>query len=74
LVSHAFSDKALKDQEQLLKGYAATLVDQLKKVAAAEPDGKADLVDWYNFTTFDIMVKYTHNQLLRQSLLINTPR
>jgi cytochrome P450 len=29
-VSHAFSDKALKDQEQLLKGYIWLLIEKLK--------------------------------------------
>jgi cytochrome P450 len=56
LVSHAFSDKALKEQEYLLKSYVETLVEQLKKIATAKDGGQADLVKWYNFTTFDIMV------------------
>jgi cytochrome P450 len=54
LVSHAFSDKALRDQEQLLKGYVGILIGQLKGIALASKD--TDLVKWYNFTTFDIMV------------------
>jgi cytochrome P450 len=56
LVSHAFSDKALRGQEQLLKGYVETLVEQLTKIATDQTGGKTDLVKWYNFTTFDIMV------------------
>ncbi|KAF2676351.1 benzoate 4-monooxygenase cytochrome P450 [Lentithecium fluviatile CBS 122367] len=53
LVSHAFSDKALRDQEALLKGYAELLVTKLKELGAKGM--KTDLVKWYNFTTFDIM-------------------
>jgi cytochrome P450 len=55
LISHAFSDKALREQEPLLKGHVKTLIEQLSKVAAGDR-GVADLVRWYNFTTFDIMV------------------
>ena len=57
LVSHAFSDKALKDQEQLLKDYAKTLIDRLYGIAVGNNGRKADLVKWYNFLTFDIMVR-----------------
>lgn len=43
-VSHAFSDKALKDQEQLLKGYVGLLVEKLRGVA----DGglQSNIVEW----------------------------
>jgi cytochrome P450 len=53
-VSHAFSDKALRDQEELLKGYVNTLVEQLEKIA--KTGEKINMVKWLNFTTFDIMV------------------
>jgi hypothetical protein len=56
LVSHAFSDQALKEQEPILKGYAEVLVQKLKEIAVGKDDTKLDLVKWYNFTTFDIMV------------------
>ncbi|KAF2846747.1 benzoate 4-monooxygenase cytochrome P450 [Plenodomus tracheiphilus IPT5] len=64
LVSHAFSDKALKAQEQLLKGHVEILVQKLKE--AALRDGQANLVDWYNFTTFDIMGDLTFGETLGQ--------
>lgn len=63
LVSHAFSDKALRDQEQILKGYARLLISKLKETVAR--DGKADLVNWYNFTTFDIMADLTFGEPLK---------
>jgi cytochrome P450 len=56
LVSHAFSDQALKEQEPLLKGYAEALVAKLKEKATDSEETKVDMVKWYNFTTFDIMV------------------
>jgi cytochrome P450 len=62
-VSHAFSDKALHEQEQLLKGYAVLLATQLKKVAK---DGvPQNMVRWYNFTTFDIMADLTFGEPLK---------
>lgn len=52
LVSHAFSDKALKDQEGLLKTHVGLLIDKLDELAAENVP--ANMVDWYNFTTFDV--------------------
>ena len=51
LVSHAFSDKALKAQEQMLKGYAASMIKGLKSQASK---GATNVVEWFNFTTFDV--------------------
>jgi cytochrome P450 len=56
LVSHAFSDQSLKEQESLLKGYAEVLVAKLKENITDSKETKVDMVKWYNFTTFDIMV------------------
>jgi cytochrome P450 len=69
LVSHAFSDKALKEQEHLLKGYVNTMVDQLKKISTVKDGDKIDLVKWYNFTTFDIMVSASIYQTYEQDEL-----
>lgn len=53
IVSNSFSDKALKDQEPLLKKWASLMVKKLMERA----DGKvqSDLVKYYNCTTFDVM-------------------
>ena len=56
LVSHAFSDKALKDQELLLKRHVMLLVEKLQELAAANKD--VNMVDWYNFTTFDVRMNH----------------
>ena len=55
ILSHAFSDKALKEQEPLLKRWAALM----KKKLAERADGKdaVDMLKYYNCTTFDIMGK-----------------
>jgi hypothetical protein len=53
--SNAFSDKALKLQEPLLSKYVDLMVQKLDEKVAADPKGKVNLVEMFNFTTFDIM-------------------
>ncbi|KAI5246434.1 benzoate 4-monooxygenase cytochrome P450 [Aureobasidium subglaciale] len=50
VLANSFSDKALRDQEPLLKRWAGLMVLKLKEVAVS---GEAvDIVAFYNFTTF----------------------
>jgi len=58
LFSAGFSEKALREQEPLLKKYVDVLIEKLDN-ASQEKAGKANLVDWFNFTTFDIMADLT---------------
>ena len=55
-LSHAFSDKALREQEPLIQGYIDLLTNQLHSQVAEDASGEIDLVRWYNYTTFDIVV------------------
>jgi cytochrome P450 len=54
LLSHAFSDSSLREQEPIIKGYVDLLMQRLRENIAC---GKSavDIVAWYNFTTFDII-------------------
>ena len=53
LLSHAFSEKALRDQEPLMKKYVDLLITRLSDQVRA---GKSvNMVEWYNFTTFDLI-------------------
>ncbi|OBS23183.1 hypothetical protein FPOA_03738 [Fusarium poae] len=53
LLSHAFSNKALRSQEDLLKHYVDLFVERLTQQAR---EGNAvDMVAWYNFATFDLI-------------------
>ncbi|OAK94660.1 cytochrome P450 monooxygenase-like protein [Phaeosphaeriaceae sp. SRC1lsM3a] len=52
-VSHAFSDKALREQEPLIQQYVDLLVNRLGEQAAG--DGPIDIMRWYNYTTFDVI-------------------
>ena len=52
-LAHAFSEKALRDQEPAMKAYVDLLIQKLRGVAAAKTP--TDMVKWYNFTTFDMI-------------------
>ncbi|XXH04521.1 hypothetical protein Hte_010937 [Hypoxylon texense] len=49
----AFSDKALAQQEPLIRVYVDLLVERLREVA--ETGEPTNMVRWYNFTTFDLI-------------------
>jgi cytochrome P450 len=53
LLSHAFSDKALRDQEGLIRGYVDTLIKKLR-LRVKHGESLIDIKAWLNFTTFDI--------------------
>lgn len=59
IFSHAFSDKALKEQEPLFLKYIDLLVKRLKEATRENDDAPIDMVRMLNFTTFDIMGKST---------------
>ena len=52
LLSPAFSERAMREQESLIMGYIDLLIQRLR---AHIHGGEVDLVRWYNFTTFDIV-------------------
>lgn len=54
LVAHAFSEKALREQESYLQEYVDKLIGKLQD---GVDGGAQDLVKWYNFTTFDCMLE-----------------
>ncbi|KAK8199757.1 cytochrome P450 [Phyllosticta capitalensis] len=54
LLAHAFSDRALRDQEPLIRRYVDLLSKKIGEVAKT-PAATLDMVFWLNCTTFDIM-------------------
>jgi cytochrome P450 len=52
LLSNAFSDKALREQEPLIKQYVDLFISRLHENAK---NGAQDMVSWFNFVTFDII-------------------
>lgn len=62
--SNAFSDKALKLQEPLIKKYVDQLIDNMHRSVKEDKDVNLDLVKLYNCTTFDIMGDLTFGEPL----------
>ena len=60
-ISHAFSDKALREQEGVIQGFVDLLVQRLND-QLDEGKGAVDLTRWYNFTTFDIITDLTFGE------------
>ena len=55
LLSHAFSESALQEQEPLITSYFDLLIRKLYDQIEGPTKGKVDIVRWYNFTTFDLI-------------------
>jgi cytochrome P450 len=56
LISHAFSDKALRAQEPILQEYVGILMRRLhEQTKAGWGSAVVDLVEWFSWTTFDIV-------------------
>lgn len=62
ILSHAFSDKALKEQEPLLKEWANML--RMKLAEQAADGGIVDMLKMLNCTTFDIMATLSFGEPL----------
>ena len=52
LLSHAFSDKGLREQEPRIRHYVDLLIRRLHEYAGQGPQ---NMVNWYNWTTFDLI-------------------
>lgn len=55
LVSYAFSDTSLREQEPLLTTHTTHLVKKLKTLIDSPEKGVVDMRDYYNFLTFDVI-------------------
>ncbi|KAL8337081.1 hypothetical protein RB601_008541 [Gaeumannomyces tritici] len=58
MLSHAFSEKTLREQEAIITSYIDYMVQKLRGMAAEQAgDGHAlaDMVKWYNYCAFDII-------------------
>ena len=55
LIAHAFSDRALREQEPLIQSHIATLMCRFNEQVCGPAQGKVDLIPWYSWTIFDII-------------------
>ncbi|KAJ5547095.1 hypothetical protein N7494_004680 [Penicillium frequentans] len=54
LLAHAFSERALRDQEGLITAYVDTMITKLQEEVDKGKNVPVDIKNWMNFTTFDI--------------------
>lgn len=52
-MAHGFSEKAMRDQEPMIRGYVDIFLDRLHEFC--ESGTPVVLSDWYNYATFDII-------------------
>ena len=55
VLAPAFSEKALKEQEPVIQSYVDLLINRLHEQETRKYDGGVNIVQWYNWTTFDIV-------------------
>ncbi|KAF2489570.1 cytochrome P450 [Lophium mytilinum] len=55
LQSHAFSEKALAEQEPFLLQYVTSFISGLQKQVSGSAKGVVPISMWFNFTTFDLI-------------------
>ena len=61
LLAHAFSEKALKEQEGLIISFVDLLIEKLHGQVKARRS-PVDMVQWYNYTTFDVVGEFTYGE------------
>lgn len=54
ILAHAFSAKALTEQEPYVHEYVDSLIEKINENATEKPKGE-NMVPWYNYCTFDII-------------------
>ena len=54
VLNHAFSEKALREQEPLIQSHVDMLIKRLQEQGASNSN-PVDLIKWYNWTAFDIV-------------------
>jgi cytochrome P450 len=62
--SHAFSNKALKEQEPIIRGYVDTLIQRLDGHVVTNQHEPLDIVRLYNLLTFDIIADLAFGESL----------
>lgn len=55
ILSHAFSDKAIREQERLIQPYFNLLISRVRRDAERRPGKKVNMSKWFNYITLDVM-------------------
>lgn len=62
LLSHAFSDKALREQESLVQSHVDNLIRALQDQIHGPAKGEVNIKDWFNYTTFDVISDFSFGE------------
>lgn len=62
LLAHAFSDKALREQEGLIQVYVDNLVGGLKSQIQSPTKGKVNMTDWLQWVIFDVISDFSFGE------------
>ncbi|KAL8827067.1 MAG: hypothetical protein Q9170_007163 [Blastenia crenularia] len=64
ILSYAFSERALREQEDILKRYTDLLITKLHEQmpSTEKPSATLDITQWYNYTTFDTVGDLCFNE------------
>ena len=62
VMAHAFSDKALREQEPLIQSHVDTFLQQLDLQSKDPSAGTLNFADWYNWYTFDVICEFSFGQ------------
>ncbi|KAF3000541.1 hypothetical protein E8E14_000671 [Neopestalotiopsis sp. 37M] len=62
--AHVFSDKALREQQEIFLQYINKLISNIYRDISENPERAFDAIKLYNFTTFDIMSDLTFGEPL----------
>ena len=55
LLAHAFSEKAMAEQEPILHHYTDLLRNKVREQSNASPEDQIDMEEWYNYLAFDVV-------------------
>ena len=55
LLSHAFSEQALREEEKIVEKYVDLLIQKLRDRVHGPEDGKVDITKYFNYVAFDII-------------------
>ncbi|KAK4234237.1 cytochrome P450 [Achaetomium macrosporum] len=53
-MAHGFSDRSMREQQPLIKGYIDLLIRRLRE-RAEDGEKAVDMAAWYNYTAFDVI-------------------
>ncbi|OGM45572.1 cytochrome P450 monooxygenase [Aspergillus bombycis] len=54
-MSHGFSEKSMREQEDTIRHYADLMISYLSTQANGQKENVVDFTRWYNYFTFDVM-------------------